>query len=109
MKRFIELFSWMVIWLAATTDLVVAAEQKSRPFGVDMSIESMSSKEFSVGIFFFLIVAILIFVGITVMYMFKDKGKRLKTGEKWMFAWILFGVVVAVIFGAVQLMDGYLF
>jgi TRAP-type C4-dicarboxylate transport system permease small subunit len=74
-----------------------------------MSIESMSSREFSVGIFFFLIIAILIFVGITMMYMFKDKGKQLKTGEKWMFAWILFGVVVAVAFGAVQLMDGYLF
>ena len=107
MKRFIGLLSWY--FLLVTAAMASAAEPKSRPFGVDMSIESMSSKEFSVGIFFFLILAILIFVGITMMYMFKDKGTQLKTGEKWMFVWILFGVIVAVAFGAVQLMDGYLF
>ena len=70
-----------------------------------MSIESMSSQQFSTGIFYFLIVAILIFVGITVMYMFKGKNKTIKTGEKWLFAWILFGVVVAIIFGAAQMMN----
>lgn len=94
-----------------TIKLVTEAE-KARPFGIDMSIESMSSQQFSVGIFYFLVVAIIIFVGITFMFMFKGtKGKTLslKKGEIIMFVWILFGVVVAIIFGAAQMMYGYLF
>lgn len=86
--------------------------EKVKPFGIDMSIESMSSRQFSVGIFYFLIAAILIFVGITFLFMFKGKtGQKssLKRGEKILFVWILFGVVVAVIFGAAQMMHGYLF
>ena len=86
--------------------------EKVRPFGIDMSIESMSSRQFSVGIFYFLVAAIIIFVGITFMFMFKGKQgekSKLKKGEKIMFAWILFGVVVAIIFGAAQMMHGYLF
>ncbi|MDH5323840.1 MAG: hypothetical protein OEZ68_16745 [Gammaproteobacteria bacterium] len=93
---------------------LLGTEEKARPFGIDMSIESMSSQQFSVGIFYFLIVAILVFVGITLMFMFKDNGKKeggakLKTGEKWMFAWIMFGVLVAIVFGAAQMMHGFLF
>lgn len=94
--------------------LLVVSEEKIRPLGIDMSIESMSSQQFSVGIFYFLIVAIIVFVGISFLYMFKDNGKKeggtkLKTGEKWLFAWIMFGVMVAVVFGAAQMMHGYLF
>lgn len=93
--------------------LKVAVEaEKVRPFGIDMSIESMSSRQFSVGIFYFLIAAIIIFVGITFMFMFKGKAgqkSNLKRGEKILFVWILFGVVVAVVFGAAQMMHGYLF
>lgn len=88
---------------------IVAEAEKVKPFGIDMSIESMSSQQFSVGIFYFLIAAICIFVGITVMYMFMGKNKTLKTGEKWLFAWILFGVVAAIMFGAAQMLHGYLF
>ena len=91
---------------------LAAESEKVRPFGIDMSIESMSSQQFSVGIFYFLVVAIIIFVGITFMFMFKSvKGKKtsLKKGEIVMFVWILFGVVVAIIFGAAQMMHGYLF
>jgi hypothetical protein len=88
-------------------------EEKIRPFGIDMSIESMSSQQFSVGIFYFLIFAILLFVGITFLFMFKGKAggqkTKLKKGEIVMFVWILFGVVVAIIFGAAQMMHGYLF
>ncbi len=109
MKRIFYFLSKIVFFSLVSVVTVLAEEQKHRPFGVDMSIESMSSRQFSVGIFFFLIIAILIFVGITVMYMFKGKGSKLKTGEKWLFAWILFGVVVAITFGAAQLVDGYLF
>ena len=88
---------------------IVAESGKAKSFGLDMSIESMNSQQFSVGIFYFLIAAIGIFVGITIMYMFMGKNKNLKTGEKWLFAWILFGVVVAIMFGAAQMLHGYLF
>lgn len=82
---------------------------KANPFGIDASIESMNSQQFSVGIFYFLIAAIFIFVGIIVMYMFMGKNKHLKKGEKWLFAWLIFGVVVAIAFGAAQMLHGYLF
>ncbi len=79
--------------------------------GLNRSIESMDTEQFSVGIFYFLIVAIIVFVGISFLITFKDKGKssKLKTGEKLLFIWIMFGVVVAIVFGAAQMMHGYLF
>ena len=79
------------------------------PFGIDTSIEGMNSQEFSVGIFYFLIVAIVVFTGFVFMFMFKDKAVKLKTGEKILFAWLLLGIVVAVGFGAAQMLHGYLF
>ena len=89
--------------------LKIAAEaEKVRPFGIDMSIESLSSKSFSTGMFYFLIFAIIIFVAIAFLFMFKDKTQKLKRGEKIMFGWILFGVVVAIGMGAVQMMHGFL-
>ena len=87
---------------------IVSEAEKVRPFGIDMSIESMSSKSFSAGMFYFLIFAIIIFVVISFLYMFKDKTQKLKRGEKILFVWILFGVVVAVVMGAVQMMHGFL-
>ena len=81
----------------------------SGPFGLDTSIEGMNSQQFSVGIFYFLVVAIFIFTAFIFLFMFKGKGAKLKTGEKWLFAWLLFGVVVALGFGATQLLHGYLF
>jgi len=102
--------SFLGLWTEFSNfSILVEEEAKHRPFGVDMSIESMSSQQFSVGIFYFLIFAIIMFVGISFLYMFKDKKNKLKTGEKWLFVWILFGVVVAVGFGAAQMMHGYLF
>ena len=89
--------------------LRIATEaEKVRPFGIDMSIESMSSKSFSTGMFYFLIFAIIIFVAIAFLFMFKDKTQKLKRGEKILFGWILFGVVVAIGMGAVQMMHGFL-
>jgi len=81
----------------------------SGPFGLDTSIEGMNSQQFSVGIFYFLVVAIFIFTAFIFLFMFKSKGAGLKTGEKWLFAWLLFGVFVALGFGATQLLHGYLF
>ena len=73
-----------------------------------MSIESMSTQSFSTGMFYFLIFAIVVFLVIAFMFMFKDKTEKLKKGEKFLFIWILIGVVVAVVFGAAQMMHGFL-
>jgi len=83
--------------------------EESQPFGIDMSIESMSSHSFSVGMFYFLVFAIIVFLVIAFLFMFKGKSKKIKTGEMIMFIWILLGVVAAVIFGAAQMMHGFLF
>jgi hypothetical protein len=88
---------------------------KIRPLGLDMSIESMDTQQFSVGVFYLLMVAIGVFVVISFLFMFKGKnkteteGKGIKRGEKILFIWIMFGVVVAVVFGAAQMTQGYLF
>lgn len=79
------------------------------PFGLDMSIEGMRSQKFSVGIFYFLVISIFIFTAFIFLFMFKSKGSKLKSGEKWLFAWLLFGVFSALVFGATQLLYGYLF
>ncbi len=81
----------------------------SGPFGLDTSIEGMNSQTFSVAIFYFLVVAILIFTAFVFLFMFKSKGSNLKTGEKWLFAWLLLGIFVALGFGATQMLHGYLF
>ena len=80
-----------------------------RPFGFDMSIDGMQPQGFSVGIFVFLIIGIIVFSSIVFAFMIKGKGSRLKTGEKYLFAWILFGVIVSIAFGASQLLFGNLF
>lgn len=86
----------------------IAESEKVRPLGIDMSIEGMSTDSFSTGMFYFLIFAILVFVVFAFMFMFKDKRQNLKTGEKILFIWILIGVVAAVVFGAMQMMHGFL-
>jgi len=97
--------------LPVASDLLsfaLSVEEGSGPFGVDTSIEGMKSQEFSVGIFYFLIASIVIFTIFVFMFMMKGKSS-LKRGEKIMFVWILLGVVVAVVFGAAQMLHGYLF
>ncbi|MEO5573721.1 MAG: hypothetical protein ABIR48_04480 [Gammaproteobacteria bacterium] len=71
-------------------------------------IENIHSKQFSVGIFVFLILGIMLFSGIVIAFMKGKNSKALKTGEKWLFAWIFFGILVSIIFGALQLLGGYL-
>jgi hypothetical protein len=79
-------------------------------FGIDLSIEGMRSQRFSVGVFFFLILGILVFCTI-MFYIWKDQGpsRNIKRGEKVMFGAIIGGVIVAVIFGASQMINGFLF
>lgn len=83
--------------------------EESASFGVNSGIEGMNSQQFSVGIFYFLLASIVVFTIFIFMFMFKDRASKLKTGEKVMFVWILLGVVAAVIFGATQMLHGYLF
>ena len=79
------------------------------PFKTNIGIEGEHSQDFSVGIFYFLVFAIFVFTAVVFMFMFKDKGASLKSGEKWLFAWLLLGILVAVVFGATQLLHGVLF
>ena len=75
--------------------------------GIDMSIESLRSKGFSEYIFWFLIMSLILFCYIIYLYLPKDLS-QLKTGEKVMFGSIVAGVILAVIIGYVQLIEGYL-
>lgn len=70
----------------------------------------MRSQQFSEWIFAFLLVSIIIFSGIVIAFMFsKNRPIEMKMGERMMFTAIIIGIVVAVIFGALQLLSGYLF
>lgn len=88
--------------------LIAVAEDKTHPLGVDMSIKGMSSQNFSMGMFYFLLFGIAVFLMISFMFMFRGKAQKLKKGEKILFVWILLGVVVAIVFGAAQMMHGFL-
>lgn len=77
---------------------------------LDLSIEGMRSQQFSEGVFVFLMVGIVVFCGIIVAFMFsKNRPTKMRLGERLMFAAIILGVVTAVIFGALQMLGGYLF
>ena len=77
-------------------------------------IEGIYSQQFSVGIFIFLIICIIVFTIIVFKFMGSGANKDgtksgLKTGEKIMFFWIFVGIIGAVAMAAVQLLQGYLF
>jgi uncharacterized protein YqhQ len=86
---------------------VTLTPETQKVFGIDMSIENLRSQTFSHFIFGFLIVSVIIFCVIIFLYLPKQGG-RLKTGEKIMFGAIIVGVIIAVCFGYLQLMEGYL-
>ncbi len=76
-------------------------------------IEGIYSQQFSVGIFIFLIICIIVFTFIVFKFMGSGTNKDgtksgLKTGEKIMFFWIFLGIIGAVVMAAVQLLQGYL-
>ena len=75
--------------------------------GIDMSIESLRSKGFSEYIFWFLILSLVLFCYIIYLYLPK-KLSDLKLGEKIMIGSIIFGVILGVIIGYVQLVEGFL-
>ncbi len=85
-----------------------AAEDSSKyVFGIDMSIEGLRAKQYSYYIFVFLVLSVILFTYIIYLYLPKG-GKTLKTGEKIMFGALILGVVVAIVIGWIQLIEGYL-
>lgn len=82
-------------------------------------VEGLYSQQFSVGIFVFLMISIVVFTIIVIKFMVSGSGsstivgskpaKKLKTGEKIMFFWIFLGIAGAVVMAAMQLLQGYLF
>jgi hypothetical protein len=90
-----------------TNDLVAHVEYSDEPGA--FTIESMRSKEYSIGIFFFMVLGIAVFSAILYNFFLRAKSEGLRTGEKILFAWLVFGVVVALVFGAAQLLFGHLF
>jgi len=56
------------------------------------------------------LLGIVVFSGIVIALVFsKNRPKKIRLGERMMFTAIILGVVVAVIFGALQMLGGYLF
>jgi len=77
---------------------------------LDLSIEGMRSQQFSVGVFFFLLLGIAGVSAIVYGVLFgKHAPKTTRLGERLMFGAIILGIVVAIIFGALQMVVGYLF
>lgn len=78
-------------------------------WGMDLSIESLRSQGASNFIFGFLLVSLVLYGMIIFIYWPKDKKKGgLKTGEKYMMGAIILSIFIAIFFGYLQLIDGYL-
>lgn len=104
------LSSQFVALIAGGISAVAHAAQESGAAPSALSgIESLYSQQFSVKIFYFLVFSIVLFTIIVFAFLFGGRSKKLKTGEKWLFALIFFGIVVAIVFGATQMLDGMLF
>jgi len=93
--------------LIMQVSLASAAENSGQVY--DLGIESMRSHSYSVGIFVFLLISILVFLFILGAFWKHSKGAKIKTGEKVLLGMIVVGVFVAILFAAAQLLDGFLF
>jgi hypothetical protein len=88
-------------------NVLVLSDPGSR---LDLSIEGMHSQRFGVGVFFLLMVGIVVFSGIIIAVMRGTaKQKITRTGEKLMFGAIILGVLAAVAFASLQMLSGVLF
>jgi len=77
---------------------------------LDLSIEGMQSQHFSEFVFAFMLVGIVVFSVIVAAVMLgRERSERSRLGERIMFGAIILGIVIAVIFGATQMLGGYLF
>jgi len=105
MNRIFTALTSMLIWLDSS--LAWAAENGGQTY--DLGIESMRSHGYSVGIFIFLLISILVFLFILGAFWKHSEGAKIKTGEKVLLGMIVVGVFVAILFAAAQLLDGFLF
>jgi len=90
------------------TGLLLTADDKTIPV-YNFGIESLQSHQFSVGIFVFMMIGIVFFVGIMLLYMKPRGSGKMKRGEWVMMGAILLGVIAAAVIAALQLLEGYLF
>ncbi len=88
--------------------LSVKAADGMTVLGLDMSIEGLRAQGYSVGIFVFLIISLVLFAAIIYFYLPKKGDAKLKTGERIMFGAIIMGIFIAIGMGYLQLIDGYL-
>jgi len=102
-----NLFNQLNTEISETVYRILASTDNQYAFGIDMSIESLRAQIFSDYIFVFLILSLILFCYIIYLYLPKNLSE-LKLGEKIMFISIIIGVILAVIMGYVQLIDGYL-
>jgi len=75
----------------------------------DMGIEGMRSQGYSIGIFAFMMVAMVVFLGVIALFYKTTDMSSVKTGEKVLMGFIVLGVLVSAVFAAVQMLDGFLF
>jgi hypothetical protein len=96
--------------LSTTGITILADSYAAAPQKLDMSIEGMRSQQFSIGVFIFMLIGVAVFAGIIYTVAFgKGAPRVMKLGEKMMFGAIITGTVLAVAFGAMQLVGGELF
>ncbi|MBI2778956.1 MAG: hypothetical protein HYX62_04130 [Gammaproteobacteria bacterium] len=88
--------------------LAKVQEGPSSLFGLDLTIEGLNSHRYSIAIFVFLIMQVILFAFMIYIYMKKSK-RVLKTGEKVMFGALIMGIIIGVTFGWTQMIEGYLF
>lgn len=89
-----------------SSNLLLQVQEKGA-FGLDVTIEGLRSHQYGYAIFGFLILQVILFAFIIQIYIRKSKSK-LKRGEKVMFGALIMGIVVAVFFGWLQIIEGYL-
>jgi uncharacterized membrane protein len=99
----------MTIFLSLLMPISLAAAVENAGQTYDLGIESMRSHNYSVGIFIFLLISILVFLFILSAFWRNSKGASIKTGEKVLLGMIVVGVFIAIAFAAAQLLDGFLF
>jgi hypothetical protein len=103
----ISLLQTLIFGLTHNFVLFVSTDTSPK---LDLSIEGMRSQQFSVGVFFFLLLGIAVFSAIVWGVLFgKHAPKSMRMGERVMFGAIILGIIVAIIFGALQMVVGYLF
>ncbi|MDQ6981581.1 MAG: hypothetical protein Q9M08_01045 [Mariprofundus sp.] len=105
MNALIKIFAGL--FLCMQVHVALAIENDGQVY--DLGIESMRSHGYSVGIFIFLLISIVVFLFILVAFWKNSKGAQIKRGEKFLLGMIVAGVFIAIAFAAAQLLDGFLF